>query len=171
MPVRALTIARGHRDPGRRAVLGDAPGRDVDVEGVLLEDLAGDPELGRVGSRPRQAGPGRLPHDLAELAGEDEVLLALHLRDLDRDDVAADLGHDEARRRTGLVLGLELAVLVARRAEVLDEPLDVDDGLALAALGDRAGDLAHDVGDLTLEVPDAGLLACRSGRARSSPRR
>ena len=39
----------------------------------------------------------------------------------------------------GLVLGLELAVLPPRRAEELDELLDVDDGLALAALGDGAG--------------------------------
>ena len=99
----------------------------------------GMPSSRGVGPRPRQAGPGRLPHHLAELAGEDEVLLAFHLGDLDRDDVATDLGHDEARRRAGLVLGLELAVLEARRAEVLDELLDVDDGLALAALGDRSG--------------------------------
>ena len=58
----------------------------------------------------------------------------------------------------GLVLGLELAVLEARRPEVLLELLEVDDGLALAALGDLPGDLAHDAGELTLEVPDAGLL-------------
>ena len=44
------------------------------------------------------------------------------------------------------------------RPEELDELLDVDDGLALAALGDGAGDLAHDVRDLALEVPDARLL-------------
>ena len=92
-----------------------------------------------MGPDPRQAGAGRLAHDLAQLAGEDEVLLALHLGDLDGDDVAADLGHDEARRRAGLVLGLQLAVLEARRAEELDQLLEVDDGLALAALGDRAG--------------------------------
>ncbi len=36
---------QGHRDPRRRAVLGDAAGRDVDVQGVLLEDLALDAEL------------------------------------------------------------------------------------------------------------------------------
>ena len=128
------------------------------MQGVLLEDLALDPELVRVGADPRQAGSGRLAHDLAQLAGQDEVLLALHPGDLDGDDVAADLGHDQAGRGADLILGLELAVLVARRPEVLVELLDVDDRLALAALGHRAGDLAHDVGDLTLEVPDAGLV-------------
>ena len=76
-----------------------------------------------VGPGPRQAGSRRLAHDLAQLAGEDEVLLALHPGDLDGDDVAADLGHDEARRRAGLVLGLELAVLEARRAEQVGQLL------------------------------------------------
>jgi hypothetical protein len=106
-----------------------------------------------------------------KLAGEDEVLLAFHLRDLDGNDVATDLGHDETRRRAGLVLGLELAVVEPLRTEELGQLLLVDDGLALAALGDLPGDLAHDVGDLTLEVPDARPRGCTSGRARSSPRR
>ena len=38
----------------------------------------------------------------------------------------------------------------------------VDDGLALAALGDLPGDLAHDVRELALEVPDAGLVGVRA---------
>ena len=42
------------------------------------------------------------------------------------------------------------------------ELLDVDDRLALAALGDLPGDLAHDVGELALEVPDAGLVRVRA---------
>ena len=114
-----------------------------------------------MGTSPRQTGPGRLAHDVAKLAGEDEVLLALHLGDLDRDDVAADLSHDQARRRAGLVLGLELAVLVARRSEVLGQALEVDHGLPLATLGHRPGDLAHDVRELALEVPDAGFVRVR----------
>ena len=149
---------RGHGHAGRRAVLGGGAGRDVDVQRVLLEHLALDPELGGVRPDPGQGRPRGLAHDVAQLAGEDEVLLALHQRDLDGDDVAADLGHDEARRGPGLVLGLELAVLEPRRAEVLVELLEVDDRLALAALGHGARDLAHEVGELALEVPDAGLV-------------
>ena len=57
-----------------------------------------------------------------------------------------------------LVLGLQLAVLEARRPEVLEQLLAVDYRLALAALGNLPGDLAHHVGDLALDVPDAGLL-------------
>ena len=121
-----------------------------------------DAELVGVGTGPRQAGSRRLAHDLAELAGEDEVLAALHPGDLDGDDVAADLGHDQAGRGTGLVLGLELAVLEALRSEQVGQLLRVDDGLALAALGDLPGDLAHDVGDLALEVPDARLVGVRA---------
>src|SRR5204862_246850 len=78
---------------------------------VLLEDLARDAELASVRPRPRQARSSRLTHDLAQLAREDEVLAALHARDLDRDDVATDLGHDEPGRGARLVLGLALAVL------------------------------------------------------------
>ena len=151
-----------HRDPGRRTVLGDGAGRHVDVQRVVLEDLARDAELGGVGTGPRQAGSRRLAHDLAELAGQDEVLAALHPGDLDGDDVAADLGHDQARRGAGLVLGLQLAVLEALRSEQVGQLLRVDDGLALAALGDLPGDLAHDVGELALEVPDAGLVRVRA---------
>src|SRR5207237_127985 len=74
------------------------------------------------------------------------------------DTSPAARGHGAARGGPGLVLGLQLAVLEARRAEVLLELLEIDDRLALAALGHRACDLAHDVRELTLEVPDAGLL-------------
>ena len=130
----------------------------MDVQGVALEDLALDAQAGGVGPDPGQGGPGGLAHHFTELSGEDEVLLALHLGDLDGDDVAAGLGHDQAGSRPGLILGLELAVLPARRSEVLLEALDVDDGLALATLGHAAGNLAHHVGDLALEVPDAGFL-------------
>ena len=116
MPVRALTMAVAMVMPADGPSLGMAPAGHVDVQGVLLEDLARDAQLGRVGADPGQARPGRLAHHLAELAGEDEVLLALHAGDLDRDDVAADLGHHQARGRADLVLGLQLAVLEARAA-------------------------------------------------------
>ncbi len=65
------------------------------MEGVLLERLALDAEPMGVARIQRQRGPRGLAHDLAELAGQDEVFLALHPGDLDRDDVAADLGHDQ----------------------------------------------------------------------------
>ena len=161
MPVSALTMAVAIVIPADGPSLGMAPAGNVDVQGVLLEDLALDAEARGVGADPRERRAGRLLHDVAELAGEDEVLAALHLRDLDGDDVAPDLGDDEAGGGPGLVLGLQLAVLEARRAEELQELAVVDDGLALAPLGHPAGDLAHDVGELALQVPDAGLVRVR----------
>ena len=158
MPVSAETIAVAIVTPADGPSLGMAPAGTW-MWSVFFSNVSrGMPSSLACARDPRQSGPSRLAHDLAQLAGEDEVLLAFHPGDLDGDDVAADLGHDEPGRRTGLVLALELAVLAARRPEELDELLAVDDGLALAALGDRPGDLAHDVRDLALEVPDAGLL-------------
>ena len=158
MPVKALTMAVAMVMPADGPSLGMAPAGHVDVQGVLLEGLALDAQALGVGPDPGQAGTRRLAHHLAQLAGEDEVLLALHAGDLDGDHVATDLGDDEPGGRARLVLGLQLAVLEARRPEVLEQLLAVDDGLALAALRHLAGDLAHDVGDLALEVADAGLL-------------
>ena len=118
MPVNALTIAVAMVMPADGPSLGMPPAGTWMCSVFFSKSSRSMPSSVGVGADPRQGGPGRLAHDLAQLAGEDEVLLALHLGDLDRDDVAADLGHDEARRGAGLVLGLELAVLEARRAEV-----------------------------------------------------
>ena len=118
MPVNALTIAVAIVMPADGPSLGIPPAGTWMWRVFFSKTLALDAQLGRVGPDPRQGGPGGLPHHLAELAGEDEVLLAFHLGDLDGDDVAADLGDHEARRGADLVLGLELAVLQARRAEV-----------------------------------------------------
>ncbi len=49
----------GHGHARRRSVLGDGPGRHVDVQGVLLEHLAGDPELVGRGSGSRTGPPAR----------------------------------------------------------------------------------------------------------------
>jgi hypothetical protein len=82
------------------------PPPDVDVQRVLLERLAIDAQLVAVCADPRETGTCRLAHHLAQLPGEDEVLLARHLGHLDGDDVTADLSHDETRCGAGLVLCL-----------------------------------------------------------------
>src|SRR5207253_2679499 len=123
--------------------------------------LALDAERRGMASGPGEGRPSGLAHDLAQLAGKNEVLLAFHARDFDRDDVAADLGHDQAGRGPHLILGLELAVLEARWPEIEIELLDVYHRLALPSFCDRASELAHDAGDLTLDVPDARLGGVR----------
>ena len=171
MPVSAETIAVAMVTPADGPSLGMAPAGTWMWRVCFSNCSRAMPSVGGVRPDPGQRRASGLAHHVAQLAGEDEVLLALHHRDLDGDDVTADLGHDEARGGPGLVLGLQLAVLEARRAQVVLELLDVDDGLALAALGHRAGDLAHDVGELALEVPDAGLLRVGLDERRSGPRR
>ncbi len=147
----------GHGHPGRGAVLGGRPRRNVDVEGLLLEDHGVEPQLAAAGADVGQARPGRLLHDAPQLAGEDEVVLAVHLRGLDLHDVAAGIGHDQAGHDTDLVLLLQLAVVEAGRTDVLLEVVGLDLDLGPGVGGHLAGDLAGDRGDLALDVPDAGL--------------
>jgi hypothetical protein len=158
MPVSVLTIAVAIVIPADGPSLGIAPAGTWMCRVFFSKTSRGMPRWPRWrGSRRGRA----TPHHVAQLAGEDEVLLAFHQGDLDGDDIAPDLGHDEARRRPDLVLRLQLAVLPARRPEELDELLAVHDRLPLATLGTAAGDLAHDVGELALEVPDTGLFGVR----------
>ena len=78
--------------------------------------------------------------------------------DLDLHDVAARVGDHQAGGHPDLVVRLELAVVEARRAEVVLELRGLDHDLDLAVVGHAAGDLAGQVGDLPLQVADPGLL-------------
>src|SRR6185436_16160870 len=66
---------RGHRDAGRGAVLRDRSRRNVDMHRVILEEPLRDTELGLVPTHVAERGARRLLHDLADLAGEEEVLV------------------------------------------------------------------------------------------------
>ncbi len=117
--------------PARGPSLGVAPAGTW-MWTVVFSKMAGiEPELLR--PRPDVAHPGtrRLLHHVAELAGQDEVVLAVHLRGLDLDDVAAGVADDEAGHHADLVLRLELAVVEASRPEVLLEVFGLDDDLRL----------------------------------------
>jgi len=69
-----------------------------------------------------------------------------------------------------LVFRLELAVLPARWPEELEQLLDTTTVFRLRPSATVRATLA-DVRDLTLEVPDAGLVRVRLDELRSSPRR
>ena len=116
MPVKALTMAVAIVIPADGPSLGMPPAGTWMWRVFFSKTSRLMPSCAGVGADPGEARPRRLAHHLAELAGEDEVLLAFHERDLDGDHVAADLGHDQARRRADLVLGLQLAVLEPLRA-------------------------------------------------------
>ena len=116
----------GHGHAGRRAVLGGRPRRNVDVHGLLLEDGRVDPEL--LGPCPDVAQPGarRLLHHVAQLAGQDEVVLAVHPSRLDLHDVATGVADHQAGGHADLVLCIQLAVVEAGRAEVVLQLLRLD---------------------------------------------
>ena len=87
----------GHRRAGAGAVLGDRPGRDVQVE-LPLEGLGRNAQLLAVRPDVGEGDPRRLLHHVAELAGEDQALVAVHRGRLDEEDVSAGAGHGQAGR-------------------------------------------------------------------------
>ena len=98
------------------------------------------------------------PHHLAELAGEDEVLLALHRRDLDGDDVAADLGHDQAVAEPIWSSDSSSPYSYAAARGTRRVVLTSTTVLRLRPSATERATLRIIVRDLALEVPDAGLL-------------
>src|SRR5919204_605052 len=62
--------------PGDGAVLGDRPGRYVHVE-LALEGVRVDAQLVGVGAHVGERDPRRLIHHVAELAGQDQPLVAV----------------------------------------------------------------------------------------------
>ena len=100
------------------------------MQARLLEALWRDAKFRSVRLDPGEGGSRRLLHDITELAGEDQLLTALHDANLDGDHVTADWRYNEACRRTDLVVVIHLAVLVALWPEPGREALHVDLGLA-----------------------------------------
>src|SRR2546428_10866180 len=108
-------------------------------------------------ARIRERRPRRFLHDVAQLAGQDEIAFARHDARLDEHDVPARRGVIHPRGDADLVdarfaLGVdpgpaeELADVGGRDREVLQLPR-----------GDAAGPLAPELPDLALELADAGL--------------
>ena len=150
---------RRHRDAGARAVLGDRAGRHVDVDVVVAKPVRRQArrELGEVPAHVGERRRRGLLHDVAELAGDLQLALAVEGLRLDEQHVAADRrpgqpGRDAGHARAALGLGV-----VALAAEQLARPRLADRALRRAALGDLARDLARDRADLALELAHAGL--------------
>src|SRR6185295_18963825 len=132
------------------------PRGDVDVD-VALEVLLLDPEPRGVGSGVGPGRPRRLLHDVAELAGQDELALAAHERRLDEHDVAARRRVVHAGRDADLVLARHLLRVNAGPAEQAAHVRLVDGLRRDLAGGDPPGDLAREAAELALELPHAGL--------------
>ena len=151
---------RGHqRDAGRGAVLRDRALGHVQVQVHALEERVLDAELARVRAHPGQRGLRALLHDVAELAGEGEALLAPHLGGLDVEHLAAGgASSDRPMATPGISVRSSISsrMKYGRAQELLDLLGRHRHGVG-RALGVLARDLADDAGDLALEVAQAGL--------------
>lgn len=85
-----------HGDAGGGAVFGDGTGGDVDVDVGFGKEVFGDAEREGVVFEKGESGLGGFFHDVADLAGEQEVAFAGHLGGFDEEDFSADGGVGEA---------------------------------------------------------------------------
>ena len=96
--------------PAEGPSLGMAPSGMWMWKSFCGEDLDVDPELRGVGPGIAQGGLGRFLHDVAQRAGQEQPALALHLRRLDEQDLAARLGPGHAGGHADLVLLQDLVL-------------------------------------------------------------
>ena len=154
---------RRHRDARRRTVLGNRARRNVDVEIVLRQEIARDPEF--LGTRPdvAQGRAGRLLHHVAELARENDVLVSAWKQGrFDEEDVAAgfrpgDAGRDARPRRAERDLFPE-----ARGSEIGVNLVAIDDrrfrrSRIRRTRGDPSSHFPRKRSKLPLQVANAGL--------------
>ena len=108
--------------------------------------------------QPRQRGPRRLFHHVAELTGQRQRAGARHARRLHEEHFAADRRPCEADGHARILRTLlHLLVEKPRRAEHLDHHVPRDLDRRFVAFGAPARHLAAERADLALEVADAGL--------------
>ena len=145
---------RGHGDPGRRTVLRDCARRNVDVD-VAVEHFVRDLERRRVRAGVGPGRPGGLLHDVAKLAGKDQLAFAAHGRSLDEHDVAAGRRVVHPGGDAGFVLPGHLLRVHFRASQQIVHHLTID-GDALNLVGcDLPGHLPGQPPDLPLQLADA----------------
>ncbi len=162
-PVSSETSAVVIVTPADGPSLGTAPAGTCRWNRVPSNAVGVDAELLGVRAHVRQRDRRRLLHDVAQLTGEGQALTgpgsARHRGGLDEQDVAAHAGDGQAGRhaRDRRALGrLEEELRPAQPAPHALGVVDHDGRRALAAR-DRRGDLAQQLAQLPLEVPDPGL--------------
>src|SRR5438094_10357365 len=140
----------------------------MDVEIDLLELLVLDPKLRRARPYVRVRGVHRFAHDVAQLAGDSQAAGARHLERLDHHQVATGRRPRHPRDDADLRLHLRFLHSIPGNAEDLLDLLVVDDPRTLFTFGFLARALAHDRGDVALEVPQSCLarIATRDERER-----
>src|SRR4030042_3649798 len=157
-PVREERSQGGeHRDPRRRAVLGNGAGGDMDMEVHLFEEVPGDPQFVGVRADETQRRGGRFLHHVAELAGQGEPLFPRHGRRLDEQEVPAGRRPGEPHDYSWLCgPGRRLGGDPDRSEETVQVPR-LYSGFFDDPLGDLGRHAAADRGQLPFEVPDASF--------------
>ncbi len=120
---------------------------------VLVEESGFNPELAGMTAGIADGRSTRFLHDLAQLAGQDQITLAFHDGDFDRQQIAADAGHRGARRHPDLVLLFGKPILVARHTQIgLDIVIADRDVLGRRIARQLSGGLAGERTDLAFEI-------------------
>ena len=129
----------------------------MDVDVALLEQRRIDAERHRAILDDAQRGLRALFHDVAELAGEDQLAVAGQARRLDEEDIAADRRPCEPGRDTRHAHPHRHLVLELRRAEDGGEITGSDPDRPALAFGDAHRRMAQHLADLALQIPHARL--------------
>ena len=125
----------------------------------LREEVFVDGVVFRSAPNPTERRLSRFLHDIAQLPGEHEALIAGHPSSLEEQDVAARRRPGETCRHTGLFQPLRYLDEVLGLAQIDAYALSryVHRVLRLGPLGDAGRNLAADRPDFPLEVAHAGL--------------
>ena len=145
----------------------------MDVKVGLVEELRREAEFGRVRANVADRRARRLLHDVAQLAGEDQVVMARRQQArLDEQDVAASLGPRDTGRDARPRHAERDFAMEPRRAEVVGQIGGVHGRpLSRRSGGDARRDLARDRANLPLQAPDARLARVVGHDPRAAPRR
>ena len=145
-------------DAGGRTVLGDRSLGDVDVNVDAPVEVRVQPQARGPRSHVAQGGLPGLLHHVSKLPSEGQLALARHDGGLDVQDLPAHLGPGQSGCQTDFVFFLRPGVPEFDDAEIFLQVLLFGRNLEpLAVLDDLARHLAGDVGNLALQIPDAGL--------------
>ena len=166
----AETIAVAIVTPADGPSFGIAPAGTWTWRSCLSRNSASTPSSFACGADVAQRGARRLLHHVAELPGEDQVVVpGRQQARFDEQHVAAGFGPRHAGGDAGPRDAERHLLLESRRPEVLRHVVGVARrwvGGAVAGAGDARGDLPRDRADLPLEVPHARLRACSRSMIR-----
>ena len=105
-----------------------------------------------------ERGLGRFLHDIAEMAGEGQLTLALHHRGFDVEHIAAAFGPGQAGRDADFIFfEFRFGHDISARPDICADWSGRWCDICVFAFGDFLRHFAHDVGDLALEISHPGF--------------